>query len=189
MKKIEIRKYFENFPVEPEKQLVFMENLHQKYPYSNFVAFFYLKFLQERTPKKYETLKSELLFFIPNRKVFHNCKLEYFTDEYFEVEEAEQEKPDEIAFLSEQLQQNIPKIKFDPSKHNAEIDLAELGEIEDVEFISETLAMVYAEQGYTGKAIQMLKKLIIQNPEKNTYFAALIEKVKNSVLPNQNLVE
>jgi len=67
--------------------------------------------------------------------------------------------------------------------------LAELGEIEDIEFISETLAMVYAEQGYTGKAVKMIKKLMLQNPEKNTYFAALIESVKNSISQNQNLEE
>jgi hypothetical protein len=49
--------------------------------------------------------------------------------------------------------------------------------------------MVYAEQGYTGKSIQMIKKLMLQDPEKNTYFAALIETVKKSINQNQNLEE
>jgi hypothetical protein len=184
MKKIEINNFFENFPIEPESQLALLEKYHQKYPASHFVTFFYLKMLQERSPKKYEALKSKLLLSILNRSAFHNCKLEYFTEK-----EPEEDKIDEIAFLAAQLQQNIPKIKFDPEKHNADINLAEFGEIEDIEFISETLAMVYAEQGYTGKAVQMIKKLMLQNSEKNTYFAALIENVKNSVSQNKNLEE
>ncbi|MCL2247201.1 MAG: hypothetical protein FWC10_08860 [Lentimicrobiaceae bacterium] len=181
MKKIEINKFFENFPIEPESQLALLQKYHEKYPASHFVTFFYLKMLQEKSPKVYEAVKSKLLLSILNRSEFHNCKLEYFT-----ANETEEDKIDEIAFLAAQLQQNIPKIKFDPSKHNADINLAEFGEIEDIEFISETLAMVYADQGYSGKAIQMIKKLIVHYPEKNTYFAALIEKVKNSV-SNNNL--
>jgi len=184
MKKIEINNFFENFPIEPESQLELLETYHQKYPASHFVTFFYLKMLQERNPKKYELEKSKLLLSICNRSKFHACKLEYFA-----TPEMVGNSTDEIAELVAQFQQNTPKIKFDPAKHNADTDLAALGEIEDIEFISETLAMVYALQGYTGKAVQMLKKLMLQNPEKNTYFAALIETVKNSVNQNQNLEE
>jgi hypothetical protein len=184
MKKIEITKFFENFPLAPEAQMALLEKYHQRYPASHFVTFFYLKMLQERTPKKYDELKSKLLLSILNRNEFHNCKLEYFT-----ANETEEENIDEIAVLAAQFQQNIPKIKFDPEKHNADMNLAELGEIEDIEFISETLAMVYADQGYTGKAVKIIKKLMLQNPEKNTYFAALIETLKNSVNQIKNLEE
>jgi len=182
MKTVDVNLFFENFPLAPESQLNLLEEYHQKYPSSHFVTFFYLKMLQEKSPKKYELLKSKLLLSISNRKEFHQSKLEYFA-----TPELTPDEPDEIAKLAEQFQQIIPKIKYDPIKHNADIDMAELGEIEDIEFISETLAMVYAEQGYTGKAIQMLKKLKLQYPEKNTYFAALIEKVKISVNLNQNI--
>jgi len=184
MKKIEINNFFENFPVEPELQWALLEKYHQKYPASHFVTFFYLKMLQEKSPKKYELEKSKLLLSIYNRNEFHASKLEYFA-----MPEVIEDTTDEIAELVAQFQQNTPKIKFDPGKHNADVNLAELGEIEDIEFISETLAMVYAEQGYTGKAVKMIKKLMLQNPEKNTYFAALIESVKNSISQNQNLEE
>ena len=184
MKKIEINNYFENFPVEPESQQALLEKYHKKYPASHFITFFYLKMLQEKSSKKYEALKPKLLLSILNRSEFHGCKLEYF-----KIAEPTEENTDEIAVLATQLQQKTPKIKFDPTKHNADIDLSEFGEIEDVEFISETLAMVYASQGYTGKATKMLKKLILQYPEKNTYFAALIENVKNSVNHHQYLEE
>jgi len=182
MKKIEINNFFENFPIEPESQLALLENYHRHYPASNFVTFLYLKMLQEKNHKKYEVEKAKLLLSIFHRNEFHNSKLEYFL-----ADETKDDQIDHIAALAEQLQQNIPKIRFNPEKHNADMNMAELGEIEDIEFISETLAMVYAQQGYTGKAVQMIKKLMLQNPEKNAYFAALIENVKNAINQTQNL--
>jgi uncharacterized protein (DUF2164 family) len=189
MKSIKINNFFENFPLDSGAQMALLEEYHQQYPASHFVTFFYLKMLQEKTPKKYEALKSKLLLSILNRQIFHNSKLEYFPEEHFSTDETTEDKSNEVATLAEQLKQNTPKIRFDAARHNADTNLAELGEIEDIEFISETLAIVYANQGYTGKATQMLKKLMLQNPEKNTYFAALIETVKSSVSNNQNLEE
>lgn len=50
---------------------------------------------------------------------------------------------------------------------------------EDDEIISKTLAIIYAEQGYSGKAIKMLKKLSLIFPEKSSIFASQIEMIKN----------
>lgn len=50
---------------------------------------------------------------------------------------------------------------------------------EDDEIVSLTLAMIYAEQGYPGKATKMLKKLSLIFPEKNSIFASHIESIKN----------
>ncbi len=46
--------------------------------------------------------------------------------------------------------------------------------------ISETLANIILQQGHKQKALEMYEKLILKNPEKSAYFAALIEKIKNS---------
>lgn len=48
----------------------------------------------------------------------------------------------------------------------------------DMDFCTETLAQIYAEQGYYEHAIHIYEKLILAYPEKNAYFAALIEKLK-----------
>lgn len=51
--------------------------------------------------------------------------------------------------------------------------------IEDEDIVSLTLAIIYAEQGYSGKATKMLQKLCLIFPEKNSIFASHIEMIKN----------
>jgi hypothetical protein len=45
------------------------------------------------------------------------------------------------------------------------------------DFCTETLAEIYAEQGYLDEAKQIYSKLSLRYPEKSVYFAALIEKL------------
>lgn len=45
------------------------------------------------------------------------------------------------------------------------------------DYCTETLAKVYAEQGYTEQAKFIYSKLSLRYPEKNAYFAALIENL------------
>ncbi|MBR5924087.1 MAG: hypothetical protein IKZ60_01385 [Bacteroidales bacterium] len=50
---------------------------------------------------------------------------------------------------------------------------------EFTDFCTETLAQIYADQGYPDQAIQIYSRLSLRFPEKSAYFAALIEKLKN----------
>lgn len=52
---------------------------------------------------------------------------------------------------------------------------------EDAEIVSETLAMVLEKQGHYQKAIAMYEKLVLQNPEKSSFFAAKIENLKKLI--------
>ena len=52
-----------------------------------------------------------------------------------------------------------------------------VAEDEEFDMYTETLAQIYAEQGYYEKAKNIYSKLLLAYPEKNTYFAALIEKL------------
>ena len=45
------------------------------------------------------------------------------------------------------------------------------------DIVTETLAQIYAEQGYYEQAKDIYSKLILAYPEKNAYFAALIQKL------------
>ena len=46
------------------------------------------------------------------------------------------------------------------------------------DIVTETLAKVYAQQGNISKAISTYEKLSLLHPEKSSYFAAFIEKLK-----------
>lgn len=48
----------------------------------------------------------------------------------------------------------------------------------DHSFVTETLAKIYWQQKHYKKAIQAYEKLSLKYPEKNTYFAGQIEKLK-----------
>ncbi|MCR4565646.1 MAG: hypothetical protein K5651_06115 [Bacteroidales bacterium] len=48
-----------------------------------------------------------------------------------------------------------------------------------LDFVTETLAQIYADQGYFAQAKEIYEKLILAYPEKSAYFAALIDKFKS----------
>ncbi len=48
----------------------------------------------------------------------------------------------------------------------------------DEQYYTETLAKIYARQGFNRRAIEVYEKLILLYPEKSTYFAALKEEQK-----------
>ena len=52
------------------------------------------------------------------------------------------------------------------------------GTSEDLGLYTETLAQIYAEQGYYEQAKYIYSKLILAYPEKSAYFASLIQKIE-----------
>lgn len=62
-------------------------------------------------------------------------------------------------------------------------DEPEVRRWEDPEFgfCTETLAAIYADQGYFAEAKKIYSRLILRYPEKSAYFASLIEKLQQEI--------
>jgi len=96
--------------------------------------------------------------------------------------EKEPEKPKKLSrkelidkFILENPSISRPKAEF----YNP-ISVAQNSIIDQENIVSETLAKIYEKQGYFEKAISIYEKLGLKYPEKSRYFAAQIERLKES---------
>ncbi|MDA9938149.1 hypothetical protein N9D34_00870 [Salibacteraceae bacterium] len=73
------------------------------------------------------------------------------------------------------LQIERPQSEFFSPENMAKMSLAE-----NEDFVTETLAKIYAQQGNIKKAISAYEKLSLKIPEKSNYFARLIQELKEN---------
>jgi tetratricopeptide (TPR) repeat protein len=77
----------------------------------------------------------------------------------------------------------VAEIKFGAPADNEERESAgedsDSVDFDSLDFVTETLAKIYADQGYYDKAIEVYAKLILLYPEKSTYFATLVNEIKS----------
>lgn len=79
-------------------------------------------------------------------------------------------------FIKENPSISRPKAEFfNP------VNMAKQSVEEDEELVTETLASLYYRQGNYKKAIRAYEKLCLIYPSKMTYFASLIQKIKNEI--------
>ena len=78
----------------------------------------------------------------------------------------------------EKVQKDSDRIFSNFARQAREDGYVEIPETDFTDFATETLAQIYAEQGYLQQARAIYSKLILRYPEKSAYFAAQIEKIK-----------
>lgn len=75
-----------------------------------------------------------------------------------------------------------PRIEPNREKNNLTVEYVSKPFVEEEGgFITETLARIYITQGYYSKAIEIFEKLSLKFPEKSSYFASQIDKVKEYI--------
>ena len=125
-----------------------------------------------------EIVLDELINFVPdNFPKFILAGGDYFTRNDFEQVELDRNKPLDN-FIAEKptlIRASINSKPQTPSPVN-EIDTSEL--FDDSSFYTETLASIYAEQGFYKRALDVYAKLILLYPEKSSYFASLVKNLK-----------
>jgi len=84
------------------------------------------------------------------------------------------------AELIDRFIKNSPRISRSKSDFYNPVDYAQKSEIDKDNIVSETLAKIHLTQGSYEKAIKIYEKLILTVPEKSSYFARQIEKIKQT---------
>jgi hypothetical protein len=182
--------YFSDSAIPVDQIVQKLSDLNYRFPASSVVNLFYLKLLQEYDSKLYDHIKSKILLTLPNRALVLQCSvvlprlqhemLKNNSNSQPQINTDFEEIPnDDISLLIDKFTINPPKMIFDPARHDPNINYALTPNKDDFELISETLAMVYANQGYVGKAEKMFKKLGLLFPEKSSYFADQIKMLKS----------
>ena len=81
---------------------------------------------------------------------------------------------DSLADLVKSIREKQPIEK----ENKQQTELANTPNDVDREFVTETLAKIYAKQGLYEESIRAYEKLSLKYPEKNVYFASRIEEIK-----------
>ena len=102
------------------------------------------------------------------------------TDDLEDIEKRKSKKSKKKKLKKEVPVSKIQKKKKQEKKKKKGVPVAEKSLKENKDIVSETLANILASQGSNEKAIEMFEKLSLIIPEKSSYFADRIKKLKNN---------
>jgi hypothetical protein len=92
------------------------------------------------------------------------------------------EESTDVKDLLESFIHNRPKISRPKAEFFRAEKAAKKSEMDESHIVSESLAKLHIRQGHLSKAIDVYEKLILQNPHRKAYFAALIKEI-NDIKP------
>lgn len=125
-------------------------------------------------------------------------KSENLIDDFFTRKGSEEGFPQTLEELEAEARGDIPlaPVKAEPVlnvgtasvvKKQVEIETAEEDEeVLDESYFTETLAKIYVRQGRYSKALEIIKKLSLKYPKKNSYFADQIRFLEKLIINDKN---
>ncbi len=129
--------------------------------------------LQQQKEEETPTIKKEA----PNEKPQAPSKRS-FTDWIRSMEEPQRRSSILQEDLVRKFIDNEPSLKRERQEFFKPEEMGKLSIMEDEEFVTETLAGLYANQGHFEKAMRAYEILAVNKPEKSDYFASLISELK-----------
>lgn len=137
------------------------------------------KSIQETTEKINLEEQTEKPISLSSENINESKNKLYETDELKESQK-EKNKIKSSRDIIENFIKEDPKIsKPKKTEFFSPVNMARISVVEDLSFVTETLAKIYEKQGNYSKAIHAYENLILKYPEKNAYFAARIKAIKN----------
>ena len=132
--------------------------------------------------------KADLLNFEYNIEEYINNSPENKEQKTISDNELEEISPSEKEISQAELIDKfiLANPRIEPVKDKSEIQVSDISKPVNDEkgsFITETLARIYIKQEYYSRAIDIYEKLSLKFPEKSSYFAAQIEKIKELIKP------
>lgn len=203
---MELKEIIDDYPFFPAARMLYLRNLRNINSYKfeqelvkhavyipDRALLYRLLNVQTKNRDRFELLPFDedafQHFFNESEEVSDSTETKYFNyqitdsfqleDEQFsEIKKPETSENDLIDQFINGVIADTPLIELTPESGKI---LSEQSNLIKEDLITETLAKVYLKQGLYDEALQSYEKLSLKFPEKNSYFATQIEKIKKLI--------
>jgi len=159
-----------------------IKELTVKYPFFSIAQILYLKNLHNINDEAFEAQLQLTAAYTTDRGKLK----ELLFEDQKAVERKENSTPGDDSKKSKTSNKELidkfikaePKISQANKNKETDIEIPDPDEEEIYNVATETLAKIYLKQGDKSRTIKIYKQLILKIPEKSSYFAAQIEKIK-----------
>ena len=157
-----------------EEDLQELDKILHDHPYCKSAAILYLAGYSQHDESKYKAELAGTALYGSDRLL-----LQWVVDSLDQNAEPDlQPEPGQTKDLIEKFIEEEPSISKPVGEYKERIEQVTKSSEDNDAITSETLAQIHLNQGNKKRAIEIYNQLILNNPEKSSYFAAQIEKIQ-----------